>query len=732
MIASFLAQSLDLIGSGVALVYGMAAMFALYCLGKFAFLRIKYKTRQEMSLRVTCAYIFLFSVSIAFVAEITLFNYPHYLKLWAGESTTFIVKRAMEAEGANELQIELSNLNRDITALYIDVLFENTDEYDLRIVYKDEESTRVRDVKIFSFSPHSRYIPLIAHGQVSDLYFMSKEDIPVKSITVNPLIPIRILSLRMALISLLSGLSGLVLHKKTRSALANFLFVVPLNEHDKKQRIIYWGMVSSIILFCLFTAYTTHLFQGRYDHKIYHHLTDAFMAGHLSLDIEVTPELLTSPRPYDPADRAQRNIFYAWDASYSDGKYYAWDASYFDGKYYCYFGVVPVLLMFLPFKWMTGEHLPTFTGVFVFSALSCVMLALLWQEMVRRFMRRMPFFFHLLGALTLVLCAGTALLCRRALTYEVVVSATLMFSTLGFLLLLKSCRNSSISCRNVFGGALALALAVGCRPTAVFLSLLVPVFFWHMCKMLPNDRMDKMKYLGKIALCIFIPYAAVALPLMWYNEARFGSVMDFGAAYQLTVGNVGALLLANPIGKLLKILTGFHAYFFNPLDFSAHFPFVSLEIDYMPPHMDYDPGLPVYIYNVAVFGMINFPVLWCLINIRRSYCAIREDNTILKHLLVAMPGIALLQILVLSLYAGINVRYALDFMWIFTLVALVCAYFTYEASLDNNAHRRFILKMIYMLCFASVVIEFFLSLTGQSAFIYRPLFHYLKDVFSIW
>jgi hypothetical protein len=396
--------------------------------------------------------------------------------------------------------------------------------------YKDEESTRVREVKIFNFSPYSHYIPMVTHGPVSDLYVFSEDDIHIKSITVNPVIPMKIVSLRMVLLSLLLSLFGLVLHRKTRPILSTFLFDMPLDKHSKKQGMIYWGMVSSIILFCLFTAYTTHLFhqenEERLDHKIYHSLTDAFLEGRLSLDKEVTPELLNNPRPYDPAERIQRNTFYAWDAAY------------YDGKYYCYFGVVPVLLIFLPFKWITGQHLPTFMGVFVFSALTCVLLALLWQEMVRRFMQRMPFFFHLLGALTLILCAGVALLCRRTLTYEVVVAATLMFSMLGFLLLLKLYQDSRISCGKVFGGAFALALAVGCRPTAVFLSLLVPVFLWHMFKMLPGGKTDKIKYLGKIALCILIPYTAVALPLMWYNEARFGSVVDFGADYQLTIGNL--------------------------------------------------------------------------------------------------------------------------------------------------------------------------------------------------
>jgi hypothetical protein len=721
----FLVQSVNVIGSGVALIYGLAAMFSFYCLGKLAFLRMKYRTRQEMSLRTTCAHIFLFGILIAFVAEITWFNYPHHLSLLASKSMTFTIKEATEAERSNKLMFGLNNLNIDVTSLYIDVLFENRDEHALRVVYKDEESTRVRDVKIFSFSLHSRYIPMATHGLVSDLYFISDDAIRIKSITVNPVIPMKILSLRMVLLSLLLSLFGLALHRKTRPVLSTFLFDMSLDKHNKKQGMIYWGMVSSAILFCLFTAYTTHLFhqenEERLDHKIYHSLTDAFLEGHLSLDEEVAPELLNDPRPYDPAERIQRDTSHPWDAAY------------YNGKYYCYFGVVPVLLMFLPFKLITGQHFPTFMGVFVFSALSCVLLALLWQEMVLQFMRRMPFFFHLLGASTLILCAGVALLCRRTLTYEVVVAATLMFSTLGFLLLLKSYHDSRISCGKIFGGALALAVAVGCRPTAIFLSLLVPVFLWHMFKMLPSGRTNKMKYLGKIALCIFIPYTAVALPLMWYNQARFGSIVDFGADYQLTMANIGALSLVDPVGKLLKILAAFHAYFFNPLDFSAHFPFVSRHIDYMLPHgYDYDLGLPVYMHNTAVFGMVNFPVLWCLLRIRRSYCAICENDSVLKHLLITLLGVGLLQIFVLALYAGVSVRYALDFMWMFTLVALVCAYFTYEANFENNAYRRFILKTVYILCLASIGIEFFLSLTGQSDFISRPLFHYLQAVFSIW
>jgi hypothetical protein len=232
--------------------------------------------------------------------------------------------------------------------------------------------------------------------------------------------------------------------------------------------------------------------------------------------------------------------------------------------------------------------------------------------------------------------------------------------------------------------------------------------------------------------CLVLPYVIVALPLMWHNYARFGSITDFGAFHQLTLANMKALPLANPIGKLLKALAGFQAYFFNPLDFSAHFPFATLKPDFVHSHR-YDATLPVYMFNSAIVGLMNLPLLWFLFRIRRVGAVLRTSDGLLHGLLLLLPGMGLLHILFLSLNAGVLIRYNVDFLWLFTLAALICAYFTYRTHVADVPLARTILKFIYVSSAVSMVFCFFwiIVLFSNNLLAYLPVYHYMQGFFSI-
>ena len=76
----------------------------------------------------------------------------------------------------------------------------------------------------------------------------------------------------------------------------------------------------------------------------YEKLAEAFLEGHLDIDYgDMDPKLLALENPYDPAERQKAGVFYHWDHSF------------FNGKYYMYFGVVPVVLVFLPFRAVFGQ-----------------------------------------------------------------------------------------------------------------------------------------------------------------------------------------------------------------------------------------------------------------------------------------------------------------------------------------------------------------------------------------
>jgi len=95
-------------------------------------------------------------------------------------------------------------------------------------------------------------------------------------------------------------------------------------------------------------------------------LTDAFLAGQTSLLVQPPAEMLALPDPYDPVANARLRLH---------------DASLYHGKYYLYFGPTPAIVLFLPYKLLTGSHLPTRIAVAWFCncgfACSCGLFFLL-------------------------------------------------------------------------------------------------------------------------------------------------------------------------------------------------------------------------------------------------------------------------------------------------------------------------------------------------------------------
>ena len=78
----------------------------------------------------------------------------------------------------------------------------------------------------------------------------------------------------------------------------------------------------------------------------YELMADALLKGQVYLEYgDMDRRLLEMPNPYDT--KARREL----------GVRYHWDHAFYKGRYYMYFGVVPVFLLFIPFKLITGTSL---------------------------------------------------------------------------------------------------------------------------------------------------------------------------------------------------------------------------------------------------------------------------------------------------------------------------------------------------------------------------------------
>lgn len=116
-----------------------------------------------------------------------------------------------------------------------------------------------------------------------------------------------------------------------------------------------YGVVVALLAVCTVVAGTLFgtlpTFQGTSymenfahyaDADQYARLGDALIHGSLSLDLPVPDALAELDNPYDFESR--------YAASDGGVNPVFWDHAFYQGKYYCYFGVVPALLLYVPYR----------------------------------------------------------------------------------------------------------------------------------------------------------------------------------------------------------------------------------------------------------------------------------------------------------------------------------------------------------------------------------------------
>ena len=114
------------------------------------------------------------------------------------------------------------------------------------------------------------------------------------------------------------------------------------------------------LVICLLSAVESYcmsmnpMWTGEYPTEHLHQyelMAESLLQGRLDLPCEASPELKAMDNPYDYNMREQLGVEYHWDHAYKDG------------HYYMYFGVVPALVLYLPYRMITGEPLSWHAGV---------------------------------------------------------------------------------------------------------------------------------------------------------------------------------------------------------------------------------------------------------------------------------------------------------------------------------------------------------------------------------
>ncbi len=378
-------------------------------------------------------------------------------------------------------------------------------------------------------------------------------------------------------------------------------------------------------------------------------LAESLAQGRVDLTIDDPPPLRYLDNPYDFSERR---------AELGDETYRIWDIAYYQGHFYVYFGVLPALIFYLPCYLLTGQAFPSFLAVLICLVLIVFGCGSLLTQLARR---RFPGIS--LGAL--MLCVGivpfASLLswCLGPSVYSLPMLCGLACLTWGAALYARTDQRPWLA----VPGSCLLALTFACRPQmSVFCVLLIPFGVKALRRW--KTRNERASYLA----AALMPFVVVLVLLGLYNTARFGSPIDFGANYNLTINDMNLRPLS-----LEAAFAGLYYLLFQLPNVEPNFPFFCT----VPTAFDYSGAMTI---ERSIGGLLWLaPSIWFMLALLPKGPDEPRKSAWLRRAAVGVTaGLALLLAVFDAEAAGVLPRYVLDFslplVVLGTLGFMRCAY----------------------------------------------------------
>lgn len=639
------------------------------------------------------------SFAIILIAELFLFNYKAFLinpfNSSEYQQLSFAIDDA-DIEGLSSLgntKYEVTEddptliftMDKPVETMYFDVVALTDDgklspaELITNISYATESYNKLRSSSkaftIVEAVPSSKYVTCSYFGNVKQIQLKLNVDegatLQIRNFSVNKKIPMNFSFVRVLFLFVLSCLIFVFLKYPS--------FKEPT---DMRKRSHAHSVYFTITAFLLLIFFTYNMYIGEYDwwgHKSGNQMTqelvDAFSKGQVSLLDEVPAELLELENPYD------------WSERQAAGIKYKWDHLLFEGKYYSYYGIAPVITLFLPYHLITGYYFPSSLACLMYSMVAALFLCLCYMSIIKNWFSKTPLRLTILGLIATMFSSCVIINVYATQFYEIAQSSALCFLLIGFYFMLNSniFMNKKIRLPYLFLSSLFVSLAVLSRATsAVYAFVMVFWIIYGYLQYMKDNSGNKKAALKYIAMSIS-PYVVFGLIQMTYNYLRFGNPFDFGIQYTLTIYDY--LNIDMHLGIVMISIVNF---LFSVPIINTKFPFIHANMDYL--------GINGY-YFVAtrpVFGVIPsvLPTLALLYAPKLAKNFNLKDK--LKLFLIwFLPGIVFPVILVAMTWQyGYAMRYNADFGWQMCLAALVVIFYVYN-RLDNELIKKWLFRVFF-------------------------------------
>ncbi len=622
------------------------------------------------------------------------------------------------------LTLDFTDINVPVKNIYIDIVFnDKVIEKDVEIRFKDSTysegfrySWTSSDATVINGNEQSRYITVNTSGNVSDLklniYVDDEEYIQIGSITVNKPVPFKFSLVRFISICLLLwGVCWLWTNAGLKKT-----FIEKENLCINAFSIITGLVVLLMFLFTYIgnTANDYSLVEAlgglRNGNQISQEIVDAFEAGQVSLLREPSSTMLSLDNPYDYSQRVAAGV-----------NSEAWDHCFCDGSYYSYYGVGPVITLFLPFHMITGNYFATAWAVLIYGIFGVIFLSGLYNAVVRRFFAGVQANMIIMGHFMLMISSGIFFSVIRPMFYEIAISSAFAAVAAGayFLITSNVIGEGKIRYGKLAAATACLGFAVLCRPTTAVYCVASLAFIWFgLSKQHKADKESK-SHKGKIIYLVSaaLPYVVFGGFQMWYNYARFDSVFDFGINYSLTIND-----FTQSEFHLHFAVLSFVGFIFAIPQIMLNFPYITGDFNklnltgfYFVDDISH-PGLTVG----ALFRALPiFTYLFSFKAVKR----LKKGKKLMPTVLIVLTCIVAPAAIVFSSWeSGYAIRYFADFSWQLLIGALAIAFFLF-AKCENDGVKRIaegtfiVMTVLCLVVNAGQIYNFLIAAADLSSFV---------------
>lgn len=663
-------------------------------------------------------YIFILIISI--LLEIFLFNFRYFESIGYKSFTpeSFEYGAGLEYKGDNivfvgddkDAYIEFKNFYVPVKNIYLDIM--NRGYYMDDVYYSDPygvvvelnladganrnymyitEPVNMPERVIVQGVERTKYLKIYSAGESDklkiDLSANLGKEIVINEVSFNKQVPFTFNLIRLFLIF---AAAAVVTALRRGSEIYNEKCVFNTN-----QRLIKLAVVFLNLLFVMYIL-SVNPYMGNTGYRDqYNNLAYSFTKGNLYLDIEPPEDLKNMDNPYDPGLREKMLKVINFQ----------WDTAYYNGKYYVYFGALPVLVYHLPFRLIFGRSFMDKWGVIINCWAYVVFAYALLESIIKRWFKNIPFVNYIFMAQVMIYASYIGFILRRADLYTLPVSMAMALTVAGLYFWVSTglCSSRLKQGIQLFAGSLCMALVSACRPQFLIASFLAIPLFWS--EVFKKRELFSKRSVGR-SIAFVLPYVVVAAGVMWYNYARFGSVLDFGANYNLTTNDMTQRGFVPG-----RLPLGIFTYLFQPMSLCPIFPFVT-ETNSFTNYM----GITI---REAMYGgiIVSQPFIW-LIYYTKACAKELKKKGLLTFSVLSM----ILSVMVACVdteMSGVIYRYCMDFSYLMLLGVIPVALTLIENGGTKMQHR------VSMLCLGSIVYSTLLIFVRYNVGVhYNPVFYY--------